>query len=212
MTITHISFDLDDTLTPEQFDTIMWNEEIPAIYAKQFGVTIQQAKEKVYAQYYATKYLEHVPNWTDIQMHFERLGLHDWQSVLDDLGKRLQPFDDVIATLTELQAEYTLVIITLNEQKMLDAKLDATGLRKYFAATFSAPTDLGERDKTPQIYVKTIDCLGIDKDRIVHIGNDELFDYKNPTSAGIKAVLLDRTGKKQGEQVIHSLRELKDRL
>jgi hypothetical protein len=43
---------------------------------------------------------------------------------------------------------------------------------------------------------------------MVHVGDDECFDFEVPTNLGIIAFYLDRTGKLSGDHVVHSLREL----
>jgi FMN phosphatase YigB (HAD superfamily) len=44
------------------------------------------------------------------------------------------------------------------------------------------------------------------------VGNHRDFDYDKPRSIGMSAILIDRSGKETGPDVIHDLRDLTKRL
>ena len=47
---------------------------------------------------------------------------------------------------------------------------------------------------------------------MVHVGDDECFDFEVPNNLGITAFYLDRTGEHSGDHVVHGLQELSGRL
>ena len=52
--------------------------------------------------------------------------------------------------------------------------------------------------------------LGVEAEKIMHIGDDWHFDFVIPRKIGIKSVFLDRTGERKGKFVIRDLRELEN--
>jgi len=47
---------------------------------------------------------------------------------------------------------------------------------------------------------------------MIHVGDDENFDFNVPRRLGILAFHLDRTGKSKGEFIIHNLEQLNRKL
>jgi len=47
---------------------------------------------------------------------------------------------------------------------------------------------------------------------MVHVGDDQSFDFDTPKRLGIIAFYLDRTGEHLGESTIHSLGELSEKI
>jgi len=54
--------------------------------------------------------------------------------------------------------------------------------------------------------------LGLRAEELIHVGDHWKFDYLIPRQAGVRAFYLDRSGKSQGEFVLHGLTELEERL
>jgi putative hydrolase of the HAD superfamily len=208
--IKYISFDLDGTLADASFDRFIWHEEIPKLYAAKHGMTIENAKLHVYADYYLALYIERVENWYDIAFWFNRLGLHGWRQLVNDMKKHVFVYDDAADALEYLSKKYELLVCSNNSKKFIEAKLDAEGLKKYFDFIFSAPDDFGLGKKNKLMFQKILDKLGAKPDEIVHIGDDHELDYEVPMSVGIKSYHLVRSRVMKDKHVIHSLSELKD--
>jgi FMN phosphatase YigB (HAD superfamily) len=206
--ITHISFDLDDTfISIKDFDNVLWNTELPRLYAKKHDLSIEQAEKDVFSQYYKALYIERIQNWTSLEYWSTRLGLDNWEDVLARMKDKILVYDDVVEVLEKLSQHYTLLIHSANDPHLLRFKLKEAQLEKYFSHVFSSLT--GKRSlKGAQGYKDMLTKLACDPKDIIHIGDDEVSDYDAPVSVGIPALLIDRTGKRRGEHVIHSLREL----
>ncbi|MCK5043097.1 MAG: HAD family hydrolase, partial [Candidatus Aenigmarchaeota archaeon] len=207
--ITHISFDLDGTLVNEKFDKIIWHEEIPKLFAEKNNIDIETATNMVYAEYYRGAFIDKVDRWTDISYWFDRLGLDGWNTLMVNMKKHILVYDDTLKMFEQLSArKYKLIIISNAEEKFLDMKLEAEGLKKHFSSVFSAQSTFGVRKKNKEIFMKVLERLGIKPENMIHVGNDRYLDLEVPSSVGIKSFLLDRTGKTKGDNVIHSLDEL----
>lgn len=202
---------MDGTLLDEEFDKLIWNEEIPKLYAKKNNLDIETAKKEVYKHYFQDLTKEKKENWTNIDFWFKRFKLSNWKGLLKDLKNIFYVYDDVEPILRYLSKKYKLIIITHSHKHFIDIKLRGSKIEKYFVKVFSAgiSKDLTKDVKT---FKKILKELKISSEEIIHIGNEKIFDYENPKKAGIKSYLLDRSGKLKGDHIIYSLSKLKQKL
>ena len=196
-----VSFDFDGTLADENFDKLLWNVEIPKLYAKKHKLSLEDAEKKVFSEYD-----NHVGyhNWTDVGFWFDKFGLGDYNQALDDLKHHIRLFPDTLPVLTELNKKFRLVMVTNAEKKILDLKLKVDGVDQFFSDIFSAPTDFKKLKKDEVVYKEILNRLKIKPDEMVHIGDSWESDYLVPKKVGINSFFLDREGIRQGENVIHS--------
>lgn len=210
--IKYVSFDLDDTLTDmKAFDKVMWNVEIPKLYAEKHHLSIEEAEKEVFSEYYKALYVNKIDNWTSLTMWFKKFGLDDWEGFLEDMGEKLSVFDDVFPILEQLSQKYELVMYSANDPRLLKFKLEKTGLKKYFTEVFSSE-DGKSNIKGAEGLQFMLSKLGCEPSEIVHIGDNPVSDYDAPRSLGVATVLLDRKRKREGDHVIHSLAELPDKI
>lgn len=200
-----VSFDLDGTLVEEAFDQAIWFEEIPQRYAARYALPLEEARERVLAEYRA---LQGHPRWTDMAFWFERFDLGDWQQAAVARMALIRPFPETIEVLQSLSARYRLVVITQAEQKFHTLKLGVSKLTSYFAAVFATPDHFGKLAKDETVYLAVLRQLGIAPAAMLHVGDHPEYDYALPRRVGIAALLLDRRREREGPDVIHSLREL----
>ncbi|RMF55136.1 HAD family hydrolase [Candidatus Woesearchaeota archaeon] len=205
-----ISFDLDGTLVKEDFDNLVWNEEIPKLYAEKYSLPVAKAKEEVFAEY--EKLRGRTNRWTDIGFWFNRFNLDNYKRLLDDMKYHICLFEDTLPVIKELNKDFRLIIISNAERKFLDIKIKAEGLNNYFQHVFSAPSDFHTLTKGHNVFIKVCDTLKIRTSQIVHVGNDLITDYEVPARAGIRSFLLDRSGKTRGSHVVHNLYEFKNKV
>jgi len=210
--IKYISFDLDGTLADESFDKLVWNEEIPKMYAEKSKISLEDAKKIIYSEYYKALYIEFVKSWTDIEYWFNRLGLNNWQKLIQDMKGNVFVYPDVLEILEYLSKKYKLIIISAAYDKFLNVKLEAQGIKKYFSQVFSIPSDFGIPEKNRDAFFKVLEKLKIQPNELVHIGDDHNKDYTVPMSIGIKSFHLVRSKQLKEDHTIHSLLELKEKL
>jgi putative hydrolase of the HAD superfamily len=206
--VTHIAFDLNDTLSPLRFDKMLWNEKIPVLFSRKYHLSLEEAKKRVYAEYYRALYIERVKNWTDIEMWFARLGLDDWKGLLDEMKQDVYLYDDVRSTIEALSRRYKLVVFANTEIKFIELKLEATGIRRYFTHLVSTTSTLKISEKRSEAYSQLLLRLKLKPEQLVCVGDDAHGDYEVPSNLGIRSFLLDRSGTVEGTHVIHSLTDL----
>lgn len=207
--IKYISFDLDGTLADEKFDKLIWHEEVPKLYARKYGMSLEEAKRRVYSDYYKALDIERVKHWTSIRYWFRRFGLTNWKQLLQDMKKEIFVYDDTVEALEYLSKRYKLIIISSSERKFFELKLEAEGIKKYFNYIFSAPNNFRITRNNREMYKAVLTKLKIKPKEMVHVGDDYHLDYLVPKELGIQCYHLVRNKGTKAKNTIHSLLELK---
>ncbi len=207
-----ISFDLDGTLADEAFDRAVWHEEIPRLYAEKHKMSLEQAKEKVYATYYIALDIEREKNWTDIEYWMNRFKLGDWKQLVARLKNKIFVYSEVQAVLKEPQTHFPLIIVSNAHEKFLAVKLDAEGLKPYFTHVFSAPSTFGIARKNKEMFLAICKKLNLKPNEIIHVGDDHELDYVVPAEIGMHSFHLLRGRKRTGKHEITSLQELPEKI
>ena len=207
-----ISFDLDGTLVDEKFDTLIWDEEIPRLYAEKHHVDLERAKDKVYADYYRALYKEKETRWKDIEYWMERLKLGDWKQLVERFKHAVLVYPDVIPMLTELKKHYTLIVVSGADEKFLNVKMDAVRLKRYFDHIFSAPSHFHVAEKSAKMFLAILQKLKLNPEELVHVGDLHEHDYLVPQQIGIHAFHILRGRKRAGEHELTSLTELPEKI
>lgn len=200
-----ISFDFDGTLVNEDFDNLIWNSEIPKLYAKKHNLTLKQATFEVYADYYKALYIEKVNGWTSTTYWFKRLGLEYSNELIQDLSKKIHVYPEVPQLLDALSKKYTLVITSNTTRQFLELKMKKEHIEKYFTHVF-LPTELKLISKNEKMYKLILKKLKCKPNELMHIGDNYHEDVQIPASLGIKAIHLNRT--KKTKNSIQNLKQL----
>lgn len=207
-----ISFDLDGTLFDNMFVDSVWLEEIPRLYSVEKGVSVEDARKVVRREYdgVGKERLE----WYDIHYWIRRFSLNvEAKELLRNFEHRIKPYPEVPTVLEQLkQRGFTLVVVTNAGREFVELELEKAKMKDRFDRVFSSTSDFGVVKKTVKLYQRVCDILGISAHEMIHVGDDRSFDFDVPRRLGILAFHLDRTGKQEGEFVIHSLEELNRRL
>lgn len=203
-----ISFDLDGTLVDMNFDDIIWQKEIPSSFAKKNNVSFEEARKIVFSEYYKALFIEKTRRWTDVEFWFERFDLGSVEDMLREAEKHVIIYEDTLEILKYLKEKYKLIIISNAHLKFIDVKLRREGLRDYFDKIISAPEELG-MNKNKSIFLTVADLLGVKPSEMVHVGDSIQSDFDAATIAGLNAILIDRSGDHEGNNIIHSLLDLK---
>lgn len=205
--IKYISFDLDGTLVDDKFDELIWKREIPYLYAKKHGLMFDEAFKQVTTEY--KKLWGKVNRWRDVSFWFEHFGLkEDWKNIMEEIAHEIKVYPEVIQLLKKLHGKHKLIILSHSERKFLELKLKCEGLENFFDFTFSTISDMNNFKKDENVYKFILKTLNIKPEELIHIGDDFEFDFKVPKTLGIKARYLDRTGKKIGEEIFNSLKNI----
>lgn len=121
-----------------------------------------------------------------------------------------RPFDDAVPTLRRLRAEgFRLAVLTNGEEDQQREKLDLTGLTEH-VDTLIASSTLPFGKPHPLAFATAVERLGADPEEVLMVGDSLDKDVRGALAAGLRAVLLDRSGAHAGVDVprIRSLDEL----
>jgi HAD superfamily hydrolase (TIGR01549 family) len=201
--ITVVSFDVEGTLVTTDFSYAIWFEMIPQRYAERWGLSFEEATEKV-RQTYDSVGDQHI-EWYDVQYWFTRFDLGDADIAMEELQPRVHYFPDTKDVLKELQGRYTLSVASGSPRPFLKHLL--RDIEHHFSAIYSSTTDF-QQVKTADFWAGMCRDLGVEPGQVVHIGDHRQFDFLEPASIGIKAFHLDRDRKAGDAESLKSLSEL----
>lgn len=207
-----ISLDLDGTLLDRGFTDALWFHRIPALVAERRGISFEEACRFVVSQYdeVGDKRLE----WYDIDYWLGRFDLKgvSRREVLRSIRGKVILYPGVTDLLKDLSSSYDLVINSVSPREIQEFALEEAGIASYFKRMFSAVSDFKKIVKDADYYSKVCGLLGISAPEMVHVGDTWETDYIAPRSIGIIAFYLDREGKREGEHILHTLEDLRDKL
>lgn len=117
-------------------------------------------------------------------------------------------FPDTLAALQRLEDHGIPLAVVSNWQSGLGHFCTELGLGGYFRHVLSS-ADVGIEKPDPGIFLEACRRLNVPPDRTLHVGDSHLDDYVGAASAGLQAVLIDRSGR-QGEaaKTVRSLHEV----
>ncbi len=199
-----VSFDVDGTLVDAEFNDLVWLEEIPRLYAEKEGISPGEAYKFILGEY--EKVGEKDLRWYDMNYWLRTFGIdRSYNEILQKYEERIEVYPDARAVLEALKDSFPMIVITLMPREFLEIKLKR--LNGYFSKTFSTISDF--RDvKTSYVYREICLRLNIAVDELLHVGDSWQMDYLEPRKVGIEAFFIDRTGDKEGDNVIRNLEEL----
>ena len=121
-------------------------------------------------------------------------------------------YPDVTDTLAVLGShEYRMGVVS-NWPATLEATLQSVGLRRHFSVIVASGT-VGYAKPHPQIFRIAAERLKVDPPDALYIGDSVEHDVRGATGAGMDAVLLDRTGRREAsDQRIQTLSQLPELL
>lgn len=113
------------------------------------------------------------------------LEAYDWTVTPD-----VHPFPDVPEVLPELARHYPLGIITNGYQPMSqrDIELSAYDLLDFFPTCRFSSADVGILKPDARIFKAALDCLNIQADEAVYVGDNPVMDVVGAQRAGMKGV------------------------
>ena len=203
MAIEVVSFDMEGTLVPTDFSSLIWETDIPLLYGEKNGLGFDEAKRHVIAEYDSIG--QGAPEWYDVDYWFSRLGLDgDWRLLLEERRGVCVPFPEVHGVLERLGKGYRLIVSSNTIREFLEIQLRC--LPDIFEEVFSAPSDYGGV-KDAGFFRRVSETMGVELERIVHVGDSARFDYDVPHELGLEAYLLDRNSETQGPHVVKDLEE-----
>lgn len=204
-----VSFDMEGTLVDHGFSNLIWEEDIPRLFAREHEVRLEVARERVFEEYREVG--DERPEWYDVDYWFRRLGLRDdWRDLLNERWNACKVYPEARGVLKRLQNKFILIVTSNTIREFLEIQMGDLG--GFFAHIFSAPSDFGQVKKSANFYSKICEIIGRPPEAVAHVGDHPKFDYDAPRRLGIQAYHLDRSGKASGDHVVHDLLEFERKL
>jgi len=206
-----ISLDLDGTLVTPDFNNAVWGESIPQLYARKHGISAELAAVEVRHIY--DRVGEGRVEWYDVKYWLRRFGLNiSWRELFERVKDRVRAYEEVPGVLERLSRRHRLILCTNATREFIEAELGALDLERFFSGVFSATSDFRLVKKRPEFYLLVCRRLNVGPGEVVHVGDHPEYDFEVPRRLGIRSYLLDREGSREGEFIVHDLRELERRL
>lgn len=203
-----ISFDVEGTLVSHKFSEIIWEKEIPRLYAEKVGISINEAVSYIKMEY--DKIGDGRIEWYDIRYWFNRFGLNDYQELLNEHKDKLFHYPDVEPVLEKLSRRFKLIINSNSAREFLNFETEK--IKKYFLHIFSAPSDFKLTKKTIDVHREICMFLKVKPSEVIHVGDNWEHDFVTPRKIGILSFYLDRKKERRGEFILSSLGEFERRI
>jgi len=167
--INWVLLDMDGTLLDKYFDDYFWETLVPEKYAQKYGLSFQEAKEKVIALYQRE---EGTLNWTDLNFWSKKLGL-DLSALKEQIAHLIDTHPYVVDFLKFLkQMGKKVFLVTNAHYKSLNLKLKHTQLGLYFDGVICA-FDIGLSKEDKRFWRRLQEKLKFDPSHTLFIDDSE---------------------------------------
>ncbi len=230
VTVEAVTFDLDDTLLDGAAtrEAIARTCDLIAATARLDAARLAETNRKVWQALWP----EVEDSWTLGRMDGAAVTLEAWRRTLRTCGRddeslaafttqihlqhareAMRLFDDVEELLAFLKPRLPLALITNGASDTQRAVLDSLGVGHHFRAVVISG-EVGVAKPDPSIFGIAAERLGVDRNRVWHVGDTLWTDVAGARGAGSTAVWLNRRGVRrtsgdpEPDHEIRSLREL----
>ncbi len=129
---------------------------------------------------------------------------------------RFEPYPDARPTLEALKGRFGLGLVSDAQRAFLEPELETAELGEFFLVRVIS-SDFGYHKPDPRTCLTALEKLGVAAEDALYVGDTPERDVAGAHAAGIRAVLLDRSGvavcrSHQPDAMITSLTFLADRL
>ncbi len=118
-----------------------------------------------------------------------------------------QLYDDVLPCLKALREGGFRMAVISNWDNSLHRTLRMFGLAEYFEHVVASMEE-GVEKPDPRLFHITLDRLGVEPDKDIHVGDNPLDDWQGAKSAGMRALIIDRDNPEPSHVRITSLAQL----
>ncbi|MEM7469076.1 MAG: HAD-IA family hydrolase, partial [Pseudomonadota bacterium] len=163
-----VILDMDGTLLDLHFDDQVWNHQLPSQYAKQEGITLEEAKEKISSM---MDPIRGTLLWYCFD-HWQLLTNIDLCAIENEVYNLVGPrpgAEDFLIRLSDYPA--TTVLATNADRRSMERKLSHTGLDKYFGHIVSSH-DFGFAKETNAFWSRLQSTLGFANDKVLFIDDN----------------------------------------
>ena len=124
------------------------------------------------------------------------LGIEAPAGVLTEVAERrisFNPYSESEGVMKELRAMGLSLYAVSNWDIELAKVLEELGWTNFFDGVVVSAV-IGVEKPEGEIFEKALRLSGVDRDRVVHVGNDPVTDVRGASEAGLDTVVVDRRG------------------
>ncbi|MFH1399107.1 MAG: HAD family hydrolase [Candidatus Woesearchaeota archaeon] len=122
-----------------------------------------------------------------------------------------KPFPETIEILEKLQKKYELVLISNTDCFSVQAVLEKYDMAKYFKEMVLS-FEVGMLKSKPEMFNIALEKLKLSASDVVMVGDSIESDMTGAKNAGISAILIDRTARREFTPKIMNLKQLEEAL
>lgn len=126
----------------------------------------------------------------------DALGVEAPEEVLTEVADRrilFKPYEESEEVLKDIKELGIPVYIVSNWDVLLEETLSDLGWLGYFDGVIASAV-VGSEKPDGAIFEEALRVSGVERSRVVHVGNDAVADIKGAATAEIDSVLVDRDG------------------
>jgi len=163
-----VLLDMDGTLLDSYFDDFFWEEYVPRVFAKENGLSPQEARKALLERY---RRVEKTLQWSDLDFWSEQLGLDipELKCKIDHLIQVHPYVIDFLEFITTAGKDVHLV--TNAHSKTLKIKLAKTAIGPYFKRIVPAE-EVGEAKERAAFWHRLENLLSFDRNRTVLVDDN----------------------------------------
>ena len=179
-----VMLDLDGTLLDLHFDNYFWQEYLPECWGQRHDMDIDSAKAALIPRF---KSMEGTLAWYCLDYWSDELDLDvfELKQDVEHLIKTRPYTVELLCKLNEMGKE--IILVTNAQEKILDVKLEKTGIKKYFDFIISAH-ELGSPKEHSKFWELLSNTVQFSQEKTLFI-DDNLTVLQTAQDYGIRYLL-----------------------
>ncbi|MEN2994120.1 MAG: HAD-IA family hydrolase [Thermodesulfovibrio sp.] len=188
-----VLLDMDGTILDKYFDDYFWEIYVPQKYAEKEKISFEDAQRILFAMYKAE---EGTLNWTDIDFWSRKTGLNIFE-LKKEVQHLINPHPDSEDFLKAICSNGKKVYLVTNaHNKVMELKLNKTGLYKYFHGIFTS-FDIGYPKEKIEFWETLKEKISFEPEYSLFVDDTEEILHTAKLS-GIKLPILRAVSSSQG--------------
>ncbi len=167
--IEFVLLDMDGTILDKYYDDYFWEIYVPMKYAEKEGLSFEESQKILFTMYKAE---EGTLNWTDIDFWSMKTGL-DIFNLKKEVSHLINPHPDTEDFLKFISSNGKKVYLVTNaHNKVMELKLQKTGLHKYFHSTITS-FDIGYPKEKEDFWKNLYELIHLEPENSLFIDDTE---------------------------------------
>ena len=196
-----VSFDLWFTLIYEDNKMLedVWRSRVGAIYSVVKTYRDDISFDDVYRMYYEMRHIlmtthpRKLIEYIVVGLGLEREAIEKILPIYKNISISIKPHVnkeafEILPKLKEMGIRIGLTTNTSFTEDMIRKLLREIGLNRYIDVIASS-SDLGVVKPNPKIFEEVVSRLGVEKEKVIHVGDKYIYDAVGSYLAGLRPVL-----------------------